>query len=78
MRSYRYRSSGLLARLGVGFIRVVDKDYVDLSNLPRTQLFDYKDAKEAIPKAIACAEKIRKIDPNVEVEPVIRGLQEAI
>jgi len=61
----------LLARLGVGFIRVVDKDYVDLSNLPRTQLFDYKDAKEAIPKAIACAEKIRKIDPNVEVEPVI-------
>jgi len=61
----------LLARLGVGFIRLVDKDFVDISNLPRTHLLTYRDARESLPKAIACAEKIKEIDPMIEVEPVV-------
>ena len=61
----------LLARLGIGFIRVIDRDFVDISNLPRTYLFKYEDAKKAIPKAIACAERIKEIDPTIKVEPVI-------
>ncbi len=61
----------LLARLGVGFIRVVDKDFVDLSNLPRVHLMYTEDARKAIPKAVACAERIKSIDPDIEVEPVV-------
>jgi len=61
----------LLARLGVGFIRLVDKDFVDISNLPRTHLLTYRDAKESLPKAVACAEKIKEIDPMIEVEPIV-------
>ena len=64
----------LLARLGVGYIRVIDKDFVDISNLPRTHLLTYKDAKQAMPKAIACANKLKEIDPTIEVEPVIARL----
>ncbi|RLG81136.1 MAG: thiazole biosynthesis adenylyltransferase ThiF [Thermoprotei archaeon] len=61
----------LLARLGVGFIRLVDKDFVDISNLPRTHLYTYSDAKQALPKAVACASKLKEIDPAIEVDPVI-------
>jgi len=61
----------LLARLGVGYIRLIDKDYVDISNLPRTHLLTYRDAKESIPKAIACANRLREIDQSITVEPVI-------
>ncbi len=61
----------LLARLGIGYIRVVDKDYVDISNLPRTHLYTYIDAKQSIPKAIACANRLSEIDPTIHVEPVI-------
>ncbi len=61
----------LLARLGMGFIRIIDRDFVDISNLPRTYLLKYEDAKKAIPKAIACAKTIKEIDPTIEVEPVI-------
>ncbi|MET1159781.1 MAG: ThiF family adenylyltransferase [Thermoprotei archaeon] len=64
----------ILARMGIGFIRVVDQDYVDLSNLPRTRLFTEKDAEKALPKAIACANRIREIDPTIEVEPVIEKI----
>lgn len=61
----------LLARLGVGFIRVVDKDLVDISNLPRVHLMYNEDAEKALPKAIACAERIKAIDPEIEVEPLV-------
>lgn len=59
----------LLARLGVGYLKLIDADYVELSNLHRTHLFEENDIYK--PKAISCAEKIKKINSEVKVEPII-------
>jgi len=61
----------MLVRAGVGFIRVVDRDVVDLSNIPRCHLLEYSDYLERKPKALAIAEKISRISPYTEVEPVV-------
>ena len=45
----------LLARAGVGTLRIIDRDYVEPSNLQRQALFDENDAAESLPKAIAAA-----------------------
>src|ERR1700756_1877527 len=50
--------AGLLARAGVGTLRIIDRDYVEPSNLQRQSLFDENDAAESLPKAIAAARKI--------------------
>jgi len=60
----------LLVRLGVGFVRVVDKDFVDASNLPRVHLFDESDAEKSLPKAIVCAEKLKLIDSSARIEGI--------
>src|SRR4051794_37285813 len=50
--------ASLLARAGVGDIRIIDRDFVEPSNLQRQSLFDEADAAESLPKAIAAAKKI--------------------
>lgn len=60
--------SSLLARTGVGYLRIVDRDYVEPSNLQRQVLFDEKDAAESLPKAIAAARKIGAFNSVIEVE----------
>jgi molybdopterin/thiamine biosynthesis adenylyltransferase len=60
-----------LVRSGVGKVRIVDRDFVELSNLQRQVLFDEDDVAAALPKAIAAAQKLRKINSQVEVEPVV-------
>lgn len=67
----------LLARVGVGEFRLIDKDYVDMSNLYRTSLFTEEDARKALPKAVACANGIKRIDSSIRVEPVITKLTPA-
>lgn len=67
----------LLVRTGVGNITVIDKDFVDISNIYRTSLFTEADAKNAIPKAIACANALKKIDSSVKVKPIITKLTPA-
>jgi adenylyltransferase/sulfurtransferase len=60
-----------LVRAGVGRVRLVDRDFVELSNLHRQTLFDEADAAAGLPKAIAAAEKLRRINSTVEIEPVV-------
>jgi adenylyltransferase/sulfurtransferase len=59
----------LLARAGVGTIRIIDRDYVEVSNLQRQSLFDESDAAESLPKAIAAARKIAAFNSEIVVEP---------
>lgn len=60
-----------LCRAGVGFLRLVDRDYVELTNLQRQTLFDERDAEEQTPKAIAAAEHLSKVNSGIILEPVI-------
>jgi len=61
----------LLARAGVGFIRAIDRDFVDISNIPRTHLLTERDAREAVPKAVACANNLKRVFSVTEIEPVV-------
>jgi molybdopterin-synthase adenylyltransferase len=61
--------SSLLARAGVGYLRIIDRDYVEPSNLQRQLLFDEADAAESLPKAIAAARKIRGFNSEIVAEP---------
>lgn len=62
------QSSEMLARAGVGKITIVDRDYVEWSNLQRQQLYTEKDALERIPKTVAAAAKLREINSEIEIE----------
>jgi adenylyltransferase/sulfurtransferase len=66
--------AGLLARAGVGSIRIIDRDYVEPSNLQRQSLFDEADAAESLPKAIAAARKIAAFNAGIVVEPHVADL----
>ena len=64
----------LLARAGVGTLRIIDRDYVESSNLQRQSLFDEKDAAESLPKAIAASRKIAACNSQIVVEPKVDDL----
>jgi molybdopterin/thiamine biosynthesis adenylyltransferase len=61
----------LLARAGVGYLRLVDRDVVEAADLHRTQLFDERDAADVVPKAEAAARRIGEINGDVRVEAVV-------
>lgn len=60
--------ASLLARAGVGTLRIIDRDYVEPSNLQRQSLFDEEDAAESLPKAIAAARKLSSFNSEIAVE----------
>ncbi len=70
-------AAGLLARAGVGFIRIIDRDYVEPSNLQRQSLFDENDAAESLPKAIAAGRKIAAFNSDIVVEPQVADVTPA-
>jgi molybdopterin-synthase adenylyltransferase len=69
--------ASLLARAGVGTIRIVDRDYVEPSNLQRQTLFDESDARESFPKAVAAAKRIAAFNSQIVVEPQVADLTPA-
>jgi adenylyltransferase/sulfurtransferase len=63
-----------LVRAGVGHLRVIDRDFVEPSNLQRQVLFDEADVLGNLPKAEAAAAKLRAINRDVAVEPVVADI----
>lgn len=63
-----------LARAGVGTLRIVDRDWVEVSNLPRQTLFTEQDAVLGRPKAIAAADALGAIDSRLSIEPYVADL----
>ncbi len=64
----------ILCRAGVGRLRLLDRDFVELSNLQRQTLFAEADARERLPKAVAAARRLGKINSAIAIEPLIRDL----
>jgi adenylyltransferase/sulfurtransferase len=65
----------LLARAGVGRLTIIDRDYVELSNLQRQFLFDEQDAADALPKAVAAERRLRRINSSIDVSGVVDDLR---
>jgi adenylyltransferase/sulfurtransferase len=66
--------ANLLVRAGVGKLRIVDRDFVEPSNLQRQTLFEEADAREALPKAVAAERRLRAINSGVIVEGIVADL----
>ena len=60
-----------LARAGVGKLRIVDRDFLELNNLQRQVLYDEADVAAELPKAIAAREKLRQINSQIEIEAIV-------
>ena len=60
-----------LARAGVGTLRIVDRDFIEFSNLQRQTMFTESDAAERLPKVVAAANHLREINSEIVVEPEI-------
>jgi adenylyltransferase/sulfurtransferase len=63
-----------LARAGVGRLTIIDRDYVEPSNLHRQWLFEESDAAESLPKAAAAARRIARINSSVEARGIVADL----
>lgn len=64
----------LLTRAGVGRLRIIDRDFVEFSNLQRQSLFDESDAAAGLPKAAAAAARLARINSEVAAEPIVADL----
>lgn len=60
-----------LVRAGVGHLRLVDRDYVELNNLQRQLLYDEDDVGGMLPKAVAAAAKLRRVNSSIAIEDVV-------
>jgi molybdopterin/thiamine biosynthesis adenylyltransferase len=67
-------AANLLIRAGLGRLRIIDRDFVEPSNLQRQTLFDESDAREALPKAVAAERHLRAINGDVAVEGIVADL----
>lgn len=64
-------SSELITRAGIGYIKIIDRDFLELNNLQRQILFDENDVKQGLPKAIAAKQRLEKINSNVIIEAIV-------
>jgi len=63
--------ANMLARAGVGHLVIVDRDFIEMTNLQRQVLFDEDDVAHAIPKAEAARRKLAKINSQVKVTAIV-------
>lgn len=63
-----------LARAGAGSLRLIDRDYVELSNLQRQWLYDEASAQLVLPKAVAAKQEIARVNHTIRVEAVVADL----
>src|SRR5213080_1348215 len=63
-----------LCRAGIGHLVIADRDYIELNNLQRQILFDEDDITRRLPKAIAAAEKLRRINSDTVIEPLVEDI----
>ena len=66
--------AALLVRAGVGTLRIIDRDFVEESNLQRQVLFDEEDVRAVLPKAVAAEKKLRSVNSLVEVEGLVEDV----
>lgn len=69
--------ANVLARAGVGHLKICDRDFVEESNLQRQVLFDMKDVAENMPKAAAAERKLREINPTIQIEGIVTDVNPA-
>ena len=69
--------ASVLARAGVGFLRIVDRDYVEPSNLQRQTLFDERDAQDGAPKAATAVDALRRVNSEIAYEAVVEDFNPA-
>lgn len=69
--------ASFMVRAGCGTVALVDRDFIELDNLQRQVLFDEEDISAGLPKAVAAAQKLRKANTAVTVEPVVADVTPA-
>jgi molybdopterin-synthase adenylyltransferase len=67
-------TAALVARAGLGRFRILDRDFVEPSNLQRQSLFDESDARQSLPKAFAAQQKLRAINSAISIEGIVADL----
>jgi adenylyltransferase/sulfurtransferase len=60
-----------MVRAGVGSVRIVDRDFVELTNLQRQILYDEQDVADQLPKAVAAARRLQRVNSSVRIEPIV-------
>jgi molybdopterin-synthase adenylyltransferase len=63
-------ASGLV-RAGVGTVRIIDRDYIEISNLQRQNLFDEEDIRSHLPKAVAAKEHLKKVNSEIKIQGLV-------
>ena len=66
--------ASLMVRAGVGTVRLIDRDFIEESNLQRQILFDEQDVRELLPKAVAAERKLRAVNSSVRVEGIVEDV----
>ena len=60
-------SANLLVRSGIKCLKIVDRDYIEESNLQRQSLFDEEDINKNLPKAVAAQKKLQKVNSKIQM-----------
>ncbi|OGO00807.1 MAG: hypothetical protein A2Y58_02535 [Chloroflexi bacterium RBG_13_51_52] len=66
--------ASLLVRAGVGNVKIIDRDFIEIHNLQRQVLFDEADIKAELPKAIAAERHLKKVNSTVKVQGIVADI----